>query len=97
MWSKPRGAREATTGSDVLARLRTRLPGPLRTARAETPLAELPIDSLDLVELLCLIEDEFGVRLDEETFARLRTVDDLAAAVARHGSAVREHTLGARS
>lgn len=79
---------ERMTGDDVLRRLRTRLPGPMRTARTDTLLADLPIDSLDIVELLCLIDDEFEVRFEEGQFQRFRTVGDLAEVVARaaHGS-----------
>lgn len=92
MWVNTRPA-ALVTGDDVLERLRTRLPGPLRGARAETPLAELPIDSLDTVELLCLIDDEFGVRFEEEQYQRMRTVGDLTGFVARTAPA----SKGARS
>jgi acyl carrier protein len=82
MWlNTPRAA--LVTGEDVLERLRTRLPGPLCGARADTPLADLPIDSLDTVELLCLIDDEFGVRFEQEQYQQMRTVGDLAGFVAR--------------
>jgi acyl carrier protein len=71
------------TGDEVLERLRARLPGPMRTARTDTLLIDLPIDSLDTVELLCLIDDEFGVRFEEGQFQGFRTVGDLADVVAR--------------
>ena len=74
---------EPLSGSDVLDRLRDRLPASMRVARADTLLCDLPIDSLDTVELLCLIDDEFRVRLGEGTFQSLRTVGDLANEVAR--------------
>jgi acyl carrier protein len=74
---------ELLTGPEVLERLRQRLPGPMRTAQAETLLTDLPIDSLDTVELLCLIDDEFQVRLGEGEFQGFRTVGDLADMVAR--------------
>ena len=74
---------EPLSGSDVLERLRDRLPASMRVARADTLLSDLPIDSLDTVELLCLIDDEFRVRLGQETFQSLRTVGDLANEVAR--------------
>ena len=76
-------APETLTGSDVLERLRARLPGPMRTARLETPIDDLPIDSLDTVELLCLIDEEFGVRFEQGEFQELQTVGELAGAVAR--------------
>jgi hypothetical protein len=74
---------ETLTGTDVLERLRARLPGPMRGARLETPIGDLPIDSLDTVELLCLIDEEFGVRFEQGEFQELQTVGELAGAVAR--------------
>lgn len=82
---------EPLTGRVVLERLRGRLPGAMRTAETDTLLTDLPIDSLDTVELLCLIDDEFHVRLGEGEFQSFRTVGDLADVVARNA------TLGARS
>ncbi len=83
MWLTHRRSAEALTGVDVLERLRRRLPGAMRSARVDTLLTDLPIDSLDTVELLCLIDDEFGVRFEEGQFQRFRTVGDLADVVAR--------------
>ena len=90
---------EPLNGDDVLGRLRGRLPGPMRGATLDTALADLPLDSLDVVDLLCLVDDEFGVRFDQGTFAEFRTVGDLAdvvarAALSRHAGA---RTNGARS
>lgn len=42
----------------------------------------LDIDSLDLVELAQLIEDEFAVKLDTEDVAKLSCVGDLVDLVA---------------
>jgi acyl carrier protein len=84
-----RRAAEHLTGADVLERLRHRLPGSMRAAHPDTLLTDLPIDSLDTVELLCLIDDEFHVRLGEGVFQSFRTVGDLANEVARsaaHGA-----------
>jgi acyl carrier protein len=83
MLLKHRRQLDPLTGDDVLGRLRSRLPGPMRDARAETLLTDLPIDSLDTVELLCLIDDEFGVRFEQTQFQGFRTVGDLAEVVAR--------------
>ena len=81
---------EPTAADVVLDHLRARLPGPLGNARLETPLADLSIDSLDVVELLCLIDDEFDVRLEEGLFEKFRTVGDMAEAIAhRAGTAAR--------
>jgi acyl carrier protein len=75
---------ERLTGTQVLERLRHRLPSAMRSAGRETLLADLPIDSLDTVELLCLIDDEFHVRVGEHEFQTFRTVGDLADLVARN-------------
>ena len=78
-------ASEQLTGDAVLRRLRAKLPGPLRAAGLETPLTDLPIDSLDTVELLCLIDEEFGVRFEQGQFQGFRTVGELADVVAHGG------------
>jgi acyl carrier protein len=83
MLVKLRHHSEPLTQDGVLIRLRQRLPGPLRAAAADTLLTDLPIDSLDTVELLCLIDEEFGVRFEQRLFQELRTVGDLADVVAR--------------
>jgi acyl carrier protein len=36
----------------------------------------LDVDSLDLVELAQIVEDEFGVKLESEDVAKLKTVGD---------------------
>ena len=81
---------EPTAGHVVLEHLRARLPGPLGNARLDTPLADLSIDSLDVVELLCLIDEEFGVRLEEGLFEKFRTVGDLVEAIVHRSSASAE-------
>jgi len=85
------------TGDDVLRRLRARLPGPMRGASLDTALADLPIDSLDVVDLLCLVDDEFGVRFEQGEFAGFRTVGNLADVVARAARAGHELNNGAGS
>ena len=47
---------------------------------------ELDVDSLDLVELAQIVEDEFGVELDGESVKDVRTVGDVVdLVVARSG------------
>jgi len=46
----------------------------------------LEIDSLDLVELAQVIEDEFGVELKTEDAARLQTVQDAVDLVVERAS-----------
>ena len=65
------------TTDSVIAQIRERLPyvGPLESG---TPLERLGLDSLDLVELLMIIDELFGVRLTSDDFKSAATVGDLA-------------------
>ena len=81
---------EPIAGEVVLHHLRRRLPGPLGQARCDTPLADLSIDSLDVVELLCLIDEEFDVRLEQGMLDTFATVGDLADAIAARSATVRD-------
>jgi acyl carrier protein len=55
----------------------------------DTLLADLSIDSLDAVELLCLIDEEFDVRLEPGSLEKFATVGELADAIAARGASVR--------
>jgi acyl carrier protein len=78
------GRRPALSLADeVLTRLRRRVPHIFAGARRDTPLSDLPLDSLDVVELLCATEDEFGVRLTAASYAKAQSVGDLTDAIAR--------------
>ena len=83
---------EPIAGDVVLNHLRRRLPGPLGQARSDTPLADLSIDSLDVVELLCLIDEEFNVRLEQGMLDKFATVGDLADAIAARGTSGRDRS-----
>ena len=61
----------------ILERLRQTLPRLASQFVPERRLHELAADSIDLVELLVVIDSDFGVRLKEEEFLQLVTVDDL--------------------
>lgn len=39
--------------------------------------ADLNADSIDVVEMLMALEDEYGVKLPEESFDRIKTVQDV--------------------
>lgn len=82
MFTNPRHLSKDVGRDNVVARLRRRMPGALRGAQPETPLTDLSIDSLDVVELLCVVDDEFGVRLEQRAFDEARTVGDLADRIA---------------
>jgi acyl carrier protein len=71
------------TPGQVRAILARRLAVEPAALGSEVPLATLPVDSLGLMEALCVLEDELGIRLPEsnEFVATLRTVGDVIAAV----------------
>jgi acyl carrier protein len=74
----------------VLERLRQTIP---RLAPEFIPgrrLDELGADSIDMVELLVIIDSDFGVRLKEDEFRRLVTVDDLLQLIVERST---EHAL----
>jgi len=43
----------------------------------ETPLRELGLDSLDIVETLLELEDKYGISFDDIDMSKLQTVKDL--------------------
>jgi acyl carrier protein len=47
----------------------------------ETTFEQLDVDSLDLVELASVIEDEYGVTIENKDVAELRTIEDTIALV----------------
>ena len=61
----------------VLERLRQTIPRLAPEFIPERRLDELGADSIDMVELLVVIDSDFGVRLKQDEFLRLVTVDDL--------------------
>jgi acyl carrier protein len=46
-------------------------------------LEDLALDSLDLVAVIVDIQDRFGVEIDPDEIANLRTVEDLVASINR--------------
>jgi acyl carrier protein len=61
----------------VLERLRQTIPRLASELIPERRLDELGADSIDMVELLVVIDSDFGVRLKQDEFLELVTVDDL--------------------
>ena len=45
---------------------------------------DLGADSLDLVEILMSLEDEFGISIPDEVIPDIKTVDDLVAYIDSH-------------
>jgi acyl carrier protein len=71
------------TPAQVRAILARRVGLEVSALGSEVALATLPIDSLGLMEVLCMVEDELGVRLPEsnEFVTTLLSVGDVIAAV----------------
>lgn len=70
--------------TDVAERLRLCLPQfPLAE---DTPIVTLGLDSMDTVELLCVVHEEFGVRLTEDDLHPAQTTHGLLRAIARKTS-----------
>jgi acyl carrier protein len=49
--------------------------------KANSRFDQLDVDSLDLVELAQLIEDEYGIEVRDEEMDKIETVDDVVAYV----------------
>ncbi|HZO86396.1 MAG TPA: phosphopantetheine-binding protein [Verrucomicrobiae bacterium] len=73
----------------VLNRLRPYLPARCRGAGLHTLVASLQLESIDLVELLCGMDTEFGVSLTIEEFQSAHTVGELLAIITRKHYALR--------
>lgn len=56
---------------------------PIETIRPEDTFAELNIDSLDGINIVFAIENEFGISIPDEGAKSLRSVADVAAGVER--------------
>jgi long-chain acyl-CoA synthetase len=76
------GARPATAtgGGDPLQALLSRFAG-ARELSGATSLEGLGLSSLERVELMVALEDQFQTRIDETKFAGAKTLDDLRAVV----------------
>lgn len=70
------------SSDDVIPRLRRRLPRLALRLEPGTPLHALGLDSMDTVELLCAIHEEFNVRLTESEFPPDQRLSDLAETIA---------------
>ncbi len=70
----------ATAGGDPLQALLARFAG-ARELTGETSLEGLGLSSLERVELMVALEDQFQTRIDETRFAGAKTLDDLRAVV----------------
>lgn len=65
----------------ILARLSAALHKPLEGVAPETSLAELGLDSLDLITAIFELEDQFGISIPDEQFRALGTVGEVTEAI----------------
>ena len=75
------------TEDQVLVRIREELaaikvPG-AETAELETQWSDLDVDSLDLVELVKALEDEYGIQIHDEELKPIKGVGDAVALTIR--------------
>jgi acyl carrier protein len=56
---------------------------PAETVKPESTFADLQIDSLDAINILFALENEFNINIPDDAAQGLRTVQDLANGVAR--------------
>lgn len=71
------------TEHHVVALIRGSFPASARPITPATPLREIVRDSIDAVELIAVLSDEFAIRIDPVALTGVRTVADLAAYVER--------------
>jgi acyl carrier protein len=74
--------KNTTDCASIAEHLQLCLPNLAAFRRPEDRLADLGLDSMDTVELLCVIHEEFGVRLTESEFHPGQTIGGLLAAIA---------------
>ena len=75
------------TEEQVLARIREELaaikvPG-AETAEIDTQWSDLDVDSLDLVELVKALEDEYGIQIHDEELKPIKGVGDAVSLTIR--------------
>ncbi|MEX2479231.1 MAG: phosphopantetheine-binding protein [Gammaproteobacteria bacterium] len=69
---------------EELIRLLEAALGRRQAMSADTALiADLGLESIQVIEYLCEVEDRFDLAIDEDTLADVQTVGDLAAVVQR--------------
>ncbi len=78
--------------ADVLEKLAIPLPHLRSRLRPEHPLNQLGLDSIDLVELLCVVESEFRVSITEHDLASVATVGGLARLIAARRNEARSES-----
>jgi len=76
------------TADDALLLIQGRLPYLTGVLRPAARIAELGLDSLDLLELMMVADELFGVRLSVDDFKSVNTVGELAERLAARAEEV---------
>ncbi len=76
-------AQTTITSQQVLDRLAVRLPQLRHLIRPDQPIGALGLDSIDFVEMLCVIESELNVTVRDDDLAAAATVGELAELICR--------------
>ena len=79
--AQPITVMDAELEQSLLKLVAEQIDSPKPLSRA-TPIDELDIDSLDLIEIAQAVDDEFNIRIDARDVHGARTVGDLLDAVA---------------
>jgi acyl carrier protein len=85
------GGAEATMAQDIETKIREKIAEQLGVAADEvTPdssfIEDLGADSLDIVELVMALEEEFGIEISDEDAEKIRTVKDVVNFIEAHKS-----------
>ncbi len=74
--------------AEVSARLLSALPRLRGEWQEDARIADLGLDSMDMVELLCVVHQDFGARLSEEELGGLETVGELIDLVSQKAQSI---------
>ena len=69
--------------NELIGLLRASLSDPPPLEPSTDLIADVGLESVQVIEYLCEVEDRFDLMIDEESIADVRTIADLAAVVAR--------------
>ena len=68
----------------VMETIRSALPARGDSVTADTPLRVVVRDSIDAVELIAVLTEEYRVRIDLDAFEKIQTLGDVARYVTAH-------------
>ncbi|MCB1747706.1 MAG: acyl carrier protein [Gammaproteobacteria bacterium] len=68
---------------DLIALLTKTLDRPQAVSAETALIGDLGLESIQVIEYLCEVEDHFDLAIDEDTLADVNTVGDLAGVVGR--------------